>query len=182
MIQPARFPNGLEVRAVTELRAAGRKLHGLAAPYNSPASIGSYVETIKPGAMRASLAAGKDVLALLDHDPTRLLARSSNGTLRLTETDQGLSFELDAPDTQLGRDAVTMAEAGLLGGVSIGFRVAKGGDVWPTPTTRHLLAVDLVELSLIQAFPAYGATSVQARFRAASFDTARVRRALIASL
>lgn len=182
MIHAARFPDGVERRAVTELRAVGRRLHGLAAPYNSPASIGAYVETIKPGAMRASLAAGKDVLALLDHDPTRLLARSSNGTLRLTETDQGLSFELDAPDTQLGRDAVTMAEAGLLGGVSIGFRVARGGDVWPTPTTRHLLAVDLVELSLIQAFPAYSATSVSARFRSASVDVARVRRALIASL
>ena len=151
----------VERRAVTELRASGRKLHGLAAPYNSPASIGSYVETIKPGAMRASLAAGRDVLALMDHQPDRLLARTSNGTLRLTETPQGLSFELDAPDTQLGRDAVAMAEAGLLGGVSIGFRVAKGGDVWPTTTTRHLLYVDLVELSLIQAFPAYP-TSVQA--------------------
>ena len=131
--------------------------------------------------MRASLAAGRDVLALMDHQPDRLLARTSNGTLRLTETAEGLRFELDAPNTQLGHDAVAMAEAGLLGGVSIGFRVAKGGDVWPTTTTRHLLAVDLVELSLIQAFPAYP-TSVQARFRNASMDVTRIRLAMIAAL
>lgn len=183
MIHAARFPDGVERRAVTELRAVGRRLEGVAAPFNSPASVGTWTETIAPGAFSASLRAGRDVLALLDHDPTRLLARSSNGTLRLAETAAGLEFSLDVPSTTLGADALAMAEAGLLGGVSIGFRLAsKTADVWPTPNTRTLLAVDLIELSLIQAFPAYSATSVQARFRAASVDTARVRRALVLSL
>ena len=63
----------------------------------------------------------------------------------------------------------------------MGFRVAKGGDAWPTATTRELRSVALVEISLIQAFPAYSATSValSMRFRAASVDPHRVRRALI---
>ena len=176
----AAFPNGLQVRSSTKLRATGRRIYGMAAPFNVAVPVGAWMETISPQAFTATLAARGDVLALMDHQPDRLLARRSNGTLRLAETAAGLEFELDAPDTQLGRDAVAMAEAGLLGGVSIGFRIAKGGDTWPTATTRTLLAVSLVELSLIQSFAAYP-TSVQARFRQ-SADMARVRRALVMAL
>ena len=175
----ASFPNGLQVRSSTELRAAGRRLHGLAAPFNVAVPVGAYQERIAPGAFTATLASGRDALALLDHDPTRLLARTGNGTLRLTEDASGLAFELDVPNTTLGADVLAMAEAGLLGGVSVGFRVSKDGET-RTATTRTLLALDLVEISIVQAFPAYP-TSVQARFRQ-SADMARVRRALVMAL
>ena len=157
---------------------SGRKLAGYAAVFGRPAQIGSFTETVRPGAFRATLAAGKDMLALLDHDPTRLLARTSNGTLRLSEDARGLAFELDLPDTTLGKDVLAMAEARLLGGVSFGFRVHKGGDAWPTASARELHAVDLVEISVVQAFPAYADTSVTARFRSASVDVTSLRRAV----
>ena len=158
----ARFPDGLELRAATELRASGRRLEGHAAVFNSPAKIGAFTETIRPGAFRASLAApGRDVLALVDHDPARLLARTSSGTLRLAEDSRGLSFSLDLPDTQLGRDMLVLAQRNDLGGCSFGFRVQD--EAWPAKDTRELRAVNLVEISIVQAFPAYQATSVTAR-------------------
>ena len=178
---PAATPD-VERRAALELRAAsGRKIEGYAAVFNAPAALPGFSERVLPGAFTASLAAGADLLALLDHDPTRLLARTANNTLRLSEDSRGLAFDLDLPNTTLGNDTLEQVRAGLLGGVSMGFRVAKGGDTWSTPTTRELRAVSLIEISLIQAFPAYSATSVaiSARFRCASVDPQRVRRALI---
>ena len=47
--------------------------------------------------------------------------------------------------------------------MSFGFRADK--ERWPKPNVRELLAVDLLEVSIVQAFPAYAATSVQARSR-----------------
>ena len=99
--------SAIERRAATELRASGRKLEGYAATFGTPANVGGFSETIQAGAFRASLAAGADILALVDHDPGRLLARTASGTLRLAEDTRGLRFELDLPDTSLGRDMVT---------------------------------------------------------------------------
>ena len=83
-------------------RVAGRRLAGHAAVFSTPADIGGrFRETIMPGAFRATLAARSDVVALVDHDATRLLARTASGTLRLSEDARGLAFELDVPATQL---------------------------------------------------------------------------------
>lgn len=173
---PVRFPDGMERRAVTELRAvAGRRLEGYAATFGTPATIANYTETIRAGAFKASLARpGLDVLALVDHDPSCLLARTLSGTLRLTEDARGLAFALDVPDTTLGRDVLTLAERKDLGGMSFGFRVTS--EVWAKETQRELVAVDLVEISVVHAFPAYASTSVNARARALGTADALTRR------
>ena len=62
-MDPKRFPNGLEVRAAVELRAAGRRLEGLAAVFGTETRIGGFTEFIRPGAFAASLRSGNDVLA-----------------------------------------------------------------------------------------------------------------------
>ena len=119
----ARFPDGTERRGGVEVRAVGRRLEGHAAVFGVPARIGAFTETIRPGAFRAALAGGTDVLALIDHDPSRLLGRTSSGSLRLSEDTRGLAFVIDVPDTQLGRDILALAERRDLGGMSFGFRV-----------------------------------------------------------
>lgn len=144
-----------------ELRAKGRRLEGHAALFGATAEIGGgLVETIAPGAFANSLASRQDILALVDHDPTRVLARTKSGSLRLSEDSQGLSFDLDLPDTQAARDVLALAERGDLGGMSFGF-VATSDDV--NGTTRTLRAVDLFEISVVSAWPAYEGTTVQAR-------------------
>lgn len=151
-----------EIRAAAELRASGRRLVGYVARWDNPARIGTFVETIKRGAFAVSLSSGLDVLALADHDPTRVLGRTRSGTLALREDEQGLAFDLAVPDTATGRDLLALAERGDLGGCSFGFTVDTGGDHWQGDT-RELRSVKLHEVSIVQSWPAYGQTTVEAR-------------------
>ncbi|MBY0298559.1 MAG: HK97 family phage prohead protease [Methylobacterium sp.] len=151
--------------AVIEVRAAGRRLEGWAALFGVEASVsdparGTFRERIRPGAFAASI--GGDVLALRDHDPRRVLGRTTSGTLRLREEARGLAFELDVPDTSEGRDTLVMAERGDLGGCSIGFTVNPGGEEW-RGDLRELRTVSLAEISIVSAWPAYRGTVVQCR-------------------
>jgi hypothetical protein len=166
----------IEHRAFCEVRASGRRLEGYAATFGSEARLGSIVETIAPGAFRASLTG--DVLALMDHDPSRVLGRTRSGTLRLSEDSKGLAFSLDLPDTAAGRDVLELAQRSDLGGMSFGFMVPKGGDSW-AGERRTLRAVTLHEISVVSAHPAYPDTSIALRSRCHDGNTQQRRRALI---
>jgi HK97 family phage prohead protease len=120
-------PSGLERRAVPmDLRAAGRRLEGYAATFDTEARIADFVEVILPGAFRGALSPTRDVLALVDHDPGKVLARTRSGTLRLAEDPRGLSFSLELPNTQAGRDVLALAERGDLGGHVVRLHRAQG--------------------------------------------------------
>ena len=151
-----------EYRAVSsEIRAKGQRLEGYAALFNVEARIdGRFTEWIAPGAFSSSLRAGSDILALVDHDPSRVLARTRSGTLRLHEDDLGLAFDLDVPDTQAGRDVLALAVRGDVGGMSFGFSAA---DDYRDGDRRELRQIDLAEISVVLAFPAYEGTTVDAR-------------------
>lgn len=150
----------LERRAFLEVRAAGRRLEGYAATFGTEAQFGELVEVIAPGAFAEALAG--DVLALLDHDATRVLGRTRSKTLRLSEDSRGLAFSLDLPDTQPGRDVQALAERGDLGGMSFGFTVPPGGDQW-NGMRRTLIRVALAEISVVSAWPAYPDTTLALR-------------------
>lgn len=171
----------MERRAAVELRAAsGRRLEGLAAPFNREARIGAFTEVIRPGAFAATLAGGADVLALVDHDSGRLLGRTASGTLRLRETTRGLEFDLDLPKTSLGEDILALAERGDLGGASIGFRADK--EAWPSRDRRELRAVTLLEISVVHAWPAYSETELSVRARPTDDDVRRRLRLRLVAL
>jgi HK97 family phage prohead protease len=148
-----------EVRAVK-----GRRLVGHAATFGVAAELPGFTEVLERGVFAASLRARADILALVDHDPGRVLARTKSNTLRLSEDDKGLAFELDIPDTSYGRDVLALAERGDLGGCSFGFTVPKGGEMWDGDR-RTLTNVDLREISVVSAWPAYDGTVVNARSR-----------------
>jgi Escherichia/Staphylococcus phage prohead protease len=168
----------MEIRAARiEIRATpGRKLVGYAATFGTPARIGAFTETLRAGCFRESLGNPKnDILALMDHGRDKVLARTANGSLRLSEDSRGLAFEMNVPGTTVGSDALAMVEAGLAGGCSFGFRATD--EAWPTRDRRELRAVDLLEISIVSAFPAYGGTEISARARppGASPDLRRIR-------
>lgn len=142
-----------------------KKLVGLATRFGVPAKIaGQFTETIQPGAFTRTLEDGHDILALVDHDPSKLLARTRNGSLRLHQDELGLAFEIDLPDTQLANDIRALAAAGTLGGMSFGFRIPRGGERWNgARTERTLTNIELVEISVIHSHAAYTGTSVSAR-------------------
>lgn len=154
----------MERRASFELRAKGRRLEGYAALYGVDTRISDFTEVIMPGAFTDTLARGGDVLALVDHDPKAVLARTRSGTLRLSEDSRGLAFDLDLPNTSFGRDILELAERGDVGGASFAFTVPKDGQRWQADR-RELRAVTLHEISIVSAWPAYDGTIVQARRR-----------------
>jgi HK97 family phage prohead protease len=155
----------IERRAIAaEFRAAGKRLEGHAVMFNVEARLPGFSETVAPGAFTSSLKSGADILALVDHDAAKVLARTKSGTLKLIEDNKGLAFSLDVPDTQPGHDVLTLAQRGDLGGMSFAFTVPKDGERW-TGNKRELRSVNLLEISVVSAWPAYPETSVIARAR-----------------
>lgn len=152
----------LERRFTASATVEGRTLSGVAAPYGSEAKIADFRETIAPGAFTRTLAENRDILALADHDPARVLGRTKSGTLELAETVHGLQFRLQLPDTSTGRDLRALAERRDLGGVSMGFIATR--DSWDGDL-RTLHEVELHEVSIVQAHAAYPTTTVTLRSR-----------------
>jgi HK97 family phage prohead protease len=154
----------LERRALDiEVRASGRRLVGYAATFGTIAKIGrNATESIAPGAFRNALAEAADILALVDHDPAKVIGRTRSKTLRLSQDNRGLSFEIDLPDTGPANDVLALATRGDLGGMSFGFTVPPGGESW-NGERRTLNLVDLREISVVSAWPAYDGTEVSLR-------------------
>lgn len=146
----------MERRSILHLRAEGSTLTGYAAVFHERADLGYISEEVAPGAFTESLKRN-DVLALMDHDPSRLLGRTSSGSLALTEDAKGLAFTLALPDTTVGRDVAALAARQDLGGASIGFLIEV--EQWEK-NHRTLTRVDLREISIISSWPAYAGTSV----------------------
>ncbi len=168
----------IERRTAGEVRSQGRTLTGYALVYGAEARVGGGVETIAPGAVTASLASNADILALVDHDPAKVIGRTRSGSLKLAEDARGLAFTIDLPDTTAARDVLALVERGDAGGMSFGFNVPKGGDDWQG-TRRTLKMIDLREISVVSSFPAYAATTVEARMKSfADLDHLRLRLAV----
>ena len=135
-------------------------------PFNSPSQdLGGFTERILPTAFANSLASGREIKALWNHDHDKPLAARSLGTLRLRQTDKGLAISIKTPDTSWGRDAIECVRSKLCPGMSFGFHTNK--DNWTTEagaTVRELVDVDLHEVSAVFN-PAYTASQVDLRSR-----------------
>lgn len=88
-----------------------------------PGGKGGFRERVMPGAATEVIQKG-DVLALDEHRSDRYLGRLSNATLRLFDTPTELRYEVDLPDTAVGREVAALAERKDYRGSSFGFRAA----------------------------------------------------------
>lgn len=114
-----------------------------------------------------------NVLLLYSHDFSNILARADAGTLQTSIQPDGLHFNAQLPDTQLGKDTYTNILNGNIKGMSFGFTIAPDGDSWSVNSqgnTIHTIhQIDQVfELSLTP-IPAYTETSVQVQRDLAQF-------------
>lgn len=163
-----------------ELRTLNEKplIVGYAAVFNSLSNdLGGFREMIQPGAFTDTLAAGADVRALIDHDPSLIIGRSKAGTLSLKQDDTGLLAEIMPPDTTVGRDVTENLRLKNLDGMSFAFCVVE--DAWSIAdgeTIRELIRVELFDVSVV-SYPAYPDTSVALRsldaWKQAAFDPDR---------
>ncbi|NTH12278.1 HK97 family phage prohead protease [Agrobacterium rhizogenes] len=163
----------LEKRAATDVQSSGKTIVGYVAKFNNTAQIADFSEEIAPGAFSESLRSNPDVLALENHDYSRVIGRTANGSLKLVEDNIGLRFELTPPDTTAGRDALEMVRSKTAGGLSFGFTVdGADGAEW-RGSHRVLKRIDLREISLVSSFPAYSGTEASVRSRQPMTDAQR---------
>ncbi|MEU8791554.1 HK97 family phage prohead protease [Streptomyces sp. NPDC048643] len=156
----------LEERASDDGRISMR---GYAYRFNELShDLGGFRERIVPGAGGPSLRQN-DVYATFNHDTASLLGRTSSGTLRVGEDREGGWYEIDLPDTTVGRDVAELLKRGDLQGSSFTFRVLDGGqrraDDDDTETglpVREITAMDVVELGPV-VNPAYPTTQASLR-------------------
>lgn len=138
-------------------------IRGLAVAYNVLSEdLGSFRERILPGAFAQSIET-RDVAAVWNHNSDAVLGRLSNRTLQLHDEADGLRFDLWPPDTQAGRDAVVSIRRKDVYQCSFMFDVVRQS--WADSEAGRLRTLEKCELYEISpvAFPAYAATSVQAR-------------------
>ncbi len=117
----------VEIRSEGEGDDAGKIISGYAAVFNSRSSnLGGFVEVIEPGAFDDVL--DDDVRGLFNHDNSLILGRSTAKTLRLSVDSKGLKYDIDAPNTQVGRDLLVSIDRGDITESSFAFRVED--DAW----------------------------------------------------
>lgn len=135
-------------------------------------------EVIEARAFAGRIEAGADIHLLFGHDYDRPLASRAAGTLTVTDTDAGVILEatVDA-GTSWARDFLAAHGAGLVRGLSPGFRVAPGGERIErrgNGLLRRIMAGELFELSAVTV-PAYPAAQIEARNWVANQDWQPVR-------
>ncbi|HEV2294085.1 MAG TPA: HK97 family phage prohead protease [Tepidisphaeraceae bacterium] len=168
---------GLEVRFTPGEAGKPNRLIGYAAVFNSLSSdLGGFKERVVAGAFKESISSNTDIRALVGHDSAKLLGRTKNSTLRMSEDERGLRVEIDLPDVSYAKDMMELVKRGDIKGMSFGFRVRgdngqrftrEGGQ-----TIRELRSIDLKEVSVV-ATPAYDATSLQLRVDPAAVEQAK---------
>jgi len=175
-----------EIRAFTfEVRASEDEEHGhilIGRPivYDSKTDLGWYDETIARGALADTDL--KDVRFLINHNTDMIpLARSrnnnANSTMQMTVDDEGMGIrvDLDIENNAEAKSLYSAVERGDIDGMSFMFRV--DADSWddlesehPTRTIEKISKV--FEVSAV-TFPAYEATSLQARGLSDALEGAR---------
>lgn len=134
---------------------------------------GAY-ETIEPGAFDGQT--NGDVRALVNHDTTLVLGRTTAGTLSMRVDERGLWGSITI--NQQDQDAMNLYERVKRGDVnqcSFGFDILEQDVEYNdgVPTVWRIKAVKLYEVSVV-TFPAYEDTSVEARRK--DFEQAKKRR------
>ena len=177
--------NSMEIRAFNfDVRAQqdeehGTFLEGTPIVYDSLTDLGDYDEIIDRGALQNTDL--KDVRFLVNHNTDMIpLARSRNNneksTMQMSVDDNGMNIRvnLDTENNTEAKALYSAVERGDISGMSFMFSV--DGDKWENleseHPTRHILSIGRVfEVSAV-TFPAYEATSIQARGLSGALDSA----------
>ncbi|MEG7356864.1 HK97 family phage prohead protease [Bacillus sp. 0209A] len=126
-------------------------------------NLGGFIEMIDKRALDQTDMS--DVRALIDHDPSKILGRTSAGTLKLEVDDIGLRFDVTLPNTQYATDLYENLRVGNISNCSFGFMLGKDGDSFtrdqetglPLRSLRNISK--LTDVSVV-TYPAYEDTDV----------------------
>ena len=126
-------------------------------------NLGGFREVIAAGAFDKVM--DDDVRALFNHNPDNILGRSSAGTLKVGLDKRGLTYDIDPPDTAVGRDLLVSIQRGDVRESSFGFFIQE--DDWEErddgAVIRTIVEVrQLLDVSPV-TYPAYPDTDVAQR-------------------
>ena len=158
------------------------KIRGIAPPWNSKSvDLGGFREVFLPSAFDKFLAKRKvDVPLLFNHDPNQILARTTNGTLRIEKSDKGLAYEGDPVPTADSEKVLTLIRTKTIFGSSFAFTVnGSKGESFEEDERGNILRT-ISDATLWDVSPvtnaAYPASSLSAR----SVDLWKSARGLVA--
>lgn len=157
--------------------AEARTISGYAAVFNSESNDLGFYETIAPGAITEDTIIRSDVVATLNHDPEKVLARSKygKGTLQLNVDERGLKYEYEAPNTTLGNDLREMLKRGDIDAASFAFTVSQeeGAQKWEKRDGKYYRTIykidELFDVAAVY-HPAYSAASTELRAQQEAYD------------
>ena len=159
--------SGLEVRDVGGAPVFG----GWASVVENPYPVGPFVETIKRGAFTKTLSEKADCVLLVGHEGLPL-ARTTSGTLRLSEDSRGLrvdaTLDPDDPDVQ---SLIPKVRRGDLDGMSFAFSVVRQS--WDADYENreiHEVSLHRGDVSIV-TYGANGAASFSMRDARAFLET-----------
>lgn len=138
-------------------------VHGERYKIGAPETGYGFWEEIAPGAFDRALAERDDVRLLVDHIPSKLLGRTSSGSLQLSADGGGLHVVADLPDTGLGRDTAALLERRDLSQMSFAWSPRGTKEEWSKTAAGHelvrVLSVgQLYDVSVV-TYPAYTTTT-----------------------
>lgn len=146
-------------------RDGARYLEGYFAVFDKEYRVwDDWIETIAPGAFTNTLASGRDVKALWNHNHDIVLGSTAAHTSTLREDNIGLfgSILINEKD-QDALNAHARVERGDVDGCSFGFNIVRMEESWVDGEYRtRILEVELFEISPC-TFPAYMDTNISAR-------------------
>lgn len=123
-----------------------------------------FKERIEPGTFKRALQNGNEIHFYAEHDPSKILASTRNGSLTLREDEQGLFMSAIISDTTWGRDYHTLIKDGIIRNMSFGMKVLK--DSWEQLSDgtylRSISDIQLFECSAVKS-PAYVQSTISAR-------------------
>ena len=120
-------------------------------------------ERISRDAFARAMSERQDVRGLFNHDPSQVLGRVANGTVKLMTDDRGLRYEITPPDTQVGRDVVSLLERGDVTGSSFAFVTTKTAyEKGSQYNVRWIQDLELLDVGPV-VYPAYASASSAVR-------------------
>lgn len=165
----AHLPTRLEVKAASD----DGSIEGLGSVFGN---IDSYGDIIEPGAFKKSIASGRPVKMLWQHDANQPVGVWDE----VSEDGNGLRVKgRIAVDTTLGRDVMAMLRMKAIDGLSIGYRTIEA-DFNKETGVRTIKEVELWEVSVV-TFPANPMailTGIKSREDIDEMDLADIEKAL----
>lgn len=107
-------------------------INGIAPPWDSlSVDLGGFRERFSATSFDKVLSKRKlDVPLLFNHDDSKPLARTTNGTLRISKSDKGLAFQADPVATPTAAEVMTLIRSKTIFGSSFAFTVSPKGESW----------------------------------------------------